>query len=481
MRGRVGDRGRHREASLLAARERERVRLGEPVEPQRAEQLVDARGACRSPSLRARGPTSSSARTDAGEELVLGALEHRADARQQVARPPAPRARRAGRPRARHVGSSRPPSGGSSPASVSASVDLPTPFGPVTARTLPGVDAQVDAAQHGRCPGRARRRALDAVSSGCPERRAGARSAPRHLTGQPDARGAQLLGPGAEHVARARPSASRPPAAPSTTMRSTTGSQTDTRCSITTSVAPVSSATRRHGVAHLADAVGIEVRGRLVEQDDARPHREHAGQRESLPLPARQLRGRVIERQVESHGVERRAHPRPDLVARRRRGSRARTPRRRRAAPSPPARRDPAGRGRSGRATRRPDGRRPAARRSPPRRRRRRARPRARAAASTCPTPRRRAAAPVLPARMSRSRSRTAGVAPPAVAPAPAPRRHRRGARVDASRVGTSDRPELTSRGEPIERPGAGESAHREPRQAAGDHRTADDRRDRCR
>ena len=50
------------------------------------EQLVDAGATLGSAtSLSARGPTSSSARTDAGEELVLRLLEHGADAGEQVA------------------------------------------------------------------------------------------------------------------------------------------------------------------------------------------------------------------------------------------------------------------------------------------------------------------------------------------------------------------------------------------------------------
>ena len=79
------DRGRHREAPLLAARERERVRLREPVEPQHGEQLVDARAAFADAELERAGPDLELGAHRAGEELVLGALEHRADAREQVA------------------------------------------------------------------------------------------------------------------------------------------------------------------------------------------------------------------------------------------------------------------------------------------------------------------------------------------------------------------------------------------------------------
>ncbi|BDZ63174.1 hypothetical protein GCM10025877_01120 [Agromyces mangrovi Wang et al. 2018] len=69
------------------------------------------------------------------------------------------------------------------------------------------------------------------------------------------------------------------------------------------------------GVAHLTHPDRVEVRGRFVEQQQAGSHGERTGQREALLLPAREVRGRVVERQVEADCVERLAHTGPDLVA----------------------------------------------------------------------------------------------------------------------------------------------------------------------
>ena len=70
----------------------------------------------------------------------------------------------------------------------------------------------------------------------------------------------------------------------------------------------------RDRVAHLAHALGVEVGRRLVEQDEPRAHREHARQREALLLPTREGGRRPIERHIQTHRIERLAHPLPDLV-----------------------------------------------------------------------------------------------------------------------------------------------------------------------
>ena len=77
-----------------------------------------------------------------------------------------------------------------------------------------------------------------------------------------------------------------PPERPSTMTRSTSGSHTSTRCSTTTSVARCASSTRRTASRTSVDPGGVEVGRRLVEQDDARAHREDAREREPLLLPA---------------------------------------------------------------------------------------------------------------------------------------------------------------------------------------------------
>jgi hypothetical protein len=48
-----------------------------------------------------------------------------------------------------------------------------------------------------------------------------------------------------------------------------------------------------HDIQHLADHLGVECRGRLVEQDELRLHREGAGDRDALLLAAGELRGHL--------------------------------------------------------------------------------------------------------------------------------------------------------------------------------------------
>jgi hypothetical protein len=71
-----------------------------------------------------------------------------------------------------------------------------------------------------------------------------------------------------------------------------------------------------HGIPDLDDTGGVEVRRGLVEQQQPRTHRERAGEREPLLLPARELGGRMRERHGESDGLEGGRHAFPDLPAR---------------------------------------------------------------------------------------------------------------------------------------------------------------------
>ena len=58
-----------------------------------------------------------------------------------------------------------------------------------------------------------------------------------------------------------------------------------------------------HHVEHLADHLGVERRGRLVEQHHDRVHAQRAGDRDALLLPARQLsRELVLVRRSGRHG-----------------------------------------------------------------------------------------------------------------------------------------------------------------------------------
>ena len=131
-RGRATSTRGDRESPLLAARQRERVRPGEPIEPEPGEHLVGARvDLRRGQAERARRDREFAAH-GRGDELVLGLLEDRADAGQQFPRAPPDGGRLRGSRRARRMPRTRPASGAASPPRVSARVDLPAPFGPVS-------------------------------------------------------------------------------------------------------------------------------------------------------------------------------------------------------------------------------------------------------------------------------------------------------------------------------------------------------------
>ncbi len=70
------------------------------------------------------------------------------------------------------------------------------------------------------------------------------------------------------------------------------------------------------GGAHLSDAARVQVRGGLVQEQQARAHREDRRQGQALLLPARQLRRRMIQGDAQAHCLERILHARPDLLAR---------------------------------------------------------------------------------------------------------------------------------------------------------------------
>ncbi|OUE08779.1 hypothetical protein CMsap09_07510 [Clavibacter michiganensis] len=73
---------------------------------------------------------------------------------------------------------------------------------------------------------------------------------------------------------------------------------------------------RLDGAPHLADALGVEVRGRLVEEEEPRAHGEHAGEGEPLLLAAGERRRGPVEGDVEAHRVEGGADAGPDLLTR---------------------------------------------------------------------------------------------------------------------------------------------------------------------
>jgi hypothetical protein len=70
-------------------------------------------------------------------------------------------------------------------------------------------------------------------------------------------------------------------------------------------------------VAHRDAKLGIEVRQRLVEEEDRRLANDRATDRDALPLAARELRRPPLEQRVEAQHLRRRLHARFDLRRRR--------------------------------------------------------------------------------------------------------------------------------------------------------------------
>ena len=88
------------------------------------------------------------------------------------------------------------------------------------------------------------------------------------------------------------PSASTPPPASSTTTRSTRSTTASTRCSTRSSVAPIRSSTRRRTSPDQRRPAGIQVRGRLVEQQQRRA--AGRGCRPARAAAAPRRRGRAV-------------------------------------------------------------------------------------------------------------------------------------------------------------------------------------------
>ncbi len=68
-----------------------------------------------------------------------------------------------------------------------------------------------------------------------------------------------------------------------------------------------------HGDAHLGHSLGVEVGRGFVEQQESRSHRQHPGEGEPLLLPARQRLGGAVEGNGETDGCHGLGHPRGDL------------------------------------------------------------------------------------------------------------------------------------------------------------------------
>ena len=276
------------------------------------------------------------------EQLVLGVLEHRADAGQQLARRPADRAADRHPPASSGAATRVPDAGASSPARVRPSVDLPAPFGPVIASAAPA-RTETSMPDATGCPATRCTASASADSSVAPGADAGAGGRDGRDAGHPHAARGERRTLAAQHVvgrsvgddtavARARSRATRSAATRRRGARRRRGSRGGRR-------ACASTASRTS-----SDARRVEVRGRLVEQHEPRAHREQPGEREPLLLAARTAPwsgGRAARR-----GRRRRAPARRAARSRRagRRGSRSRTRRRRPRARGSPARPDPAAR-----------------------------------------------------------------------------------------------------------------------------------------
>ena len=370
---------------------------------------------------------------------MLRVLEHAADAGQQLPGAPSPRDRLRAPPESAAVGCrGLRRAGGSSPPRVSASVDLPAPLRPVNARAEPS--ATMASVRHGRaCSTRASPRRRDrprrvprrpandgprptarasASNSVAPAATTGARAPARRAPTRPRAAGRRATSPS---TSSGGPSASTPPAASSTTTRSTRSRQTATRCSTTISVAPEAASTARTASRTSATPCWVEIRRRLVEQQEARPHREQSRQRESLLLAARQLGRRAIQREVEADRSRATRWTRaPDLVARHAEVLAGRKRRRRRRARGSPAasgscstspeRPRAAGRSEAVDAQRSPS---VSPSSSPPRT------PASPASSVDLPAPEAPSSSTRSPGSTDRSSPRTAQALPPGVAPAP--------------------------------------------------------------
>jgi hypothetical protein len=69
-------------------------------------------------------------------------------------------------------------------------------------------------------------------------------------------------------------------------------------------------------LAHLGGAIRIEVSGRLVEHEEARPEGKRAGERQALLLATRERMGRPVARVRKLDRRQRSVHARPDAVGR---------------------------------------------------------------------------------------------------------------------------------------------------------------------
>ena len=477
-------------ARAAASRARCRPRGGASAPPERVNGCAAARSA--RPRRSRSGPTiaatsasgsSERARTDGElvpdgrrQELVLGRLEDRPDAGQQLPRLPADRLaiRSVGELGRRDHLAGR---GRQQAAQRERERRLARPVRPGHGEHLAGRELEIevrlqDAAGHARDrqafrgeQRRARRRAAKqrrpSVRGPAPTRRR--RRAPR---------------PRVASTAAGSPSATIRPSAPSTTMRVATSSQTSTRCSTITAVAPVAFSTR--ATASRTSITPAGSRFAVGSSSSSKPGRiasAPASARRCFWPPDSSAVG-CDERHGEADGVERGGHALPDLVARNAEVLAAERDVVADACHARSATRDPAARARASTGGARRDRRRPSAR------------PECSPSSSAPSTPASACSSVDLPEPDGAEQQhalprfddqvelaqRPGAPAPHAASPsrAPAPRR------VRCARPGcdqTSARPSRPAANR-LSAPVRGERAGERPRPDAGDDGTRDDRRD---
>ena len=176
-------------------------------------------------------------------------------------------------------------------------------------RRQPGARRATAGRPTGPAPGAATGAGRRAAAPAARRRAAPARTCPGTHTPR-----AASAAPCAAKTAAGEPSATTPPPGSSTTTRSTRSSQPlDPVLDQHAGGAGVGE-DRAHCVAQHRRAGGVEHGGGLVQQQQARAQREHAGEREPLPLAAGQAGGRWPRPYGNPTAAQRRLDPRPDLA-----------------------------------------------------------------------------------------------------------------------------------------------------------------------
>ena len=311
------ERGGDREAPLLATGQRVGVRACERREPQPFEQFVGAGGDLRigrtAPrSLQRAGPDLELVPNGRAQQLMLRVLEHRSDAGQEVAGAPPDRA--VASPGIQRLGGydfAR--GGGQEPRECERQRRLARAVGARDRERGPRSHVDVE-------PRRDRHSAHARDGEAAPVQQhlsrgvgRGGRQRGRDAR-NPDPRRCELRSAGAEHGVRRAVGDDAVRAEDDHAVHERQPDVDPVLHDDEGGARGVEHASDR--VADLRDARGVEVRGRFVEEQESRSHRERAGERQALLLPAGERLGRAVQGHVQTHGIQGVMHPRPDLLAR---------------------------------------------------------------------------------------------------------------------------------------------------------------------